>query len=168
MVNRWRPRNEAIFHESEILQEKQYTIGNFRSGQDYVIQVFLKRTTFSENICLQMFDNTMLRLWHSLRRRLGGTMMYSKGETGSGINWSMWSFNRVSKKLFSYTSCICNNIHILAWIFQFFQHFPTLFINWNSRPPDGSSLQLQLGPQQTARVAQDQIQDRTKGQLRIL
>jgi len=38
-IVRWRPRNEGIFHESKILQEKQYTIGNFRSGQDYVIQV---------------------------------------------------------------------------------------------------------------------------------
>ena len=39
MFNRWRTKNEVIFHESELLREKQFEIGNFMSGEDFVIQV---------------------------------------------------------------------------------------------------------------------------------
>jgi len=38
-IVRWKTKNEVFFHESELLREKQFEIGNFRSGEDYVIQV---------------------------------------------------------------------------------------------------------------------------------
>ena len=72
MVNRWRMKNEVIFHESEILREKQYEIGNFRSGQDYVIQVFLKRTTFSDSICLKVFGTTNVQVVALVEEKIGG------------------------------------------------------------------------------------------------
>ena len=79
MLNRWRTKNKAIFHESELLREKQYEIGNFRSGQDYVIQVLKKNKIFQK--IFGNFLELLFRLWLWLRRGLGGiTAMYSNGE----------------------------------------------------------------------------------------
>ena len=57
MANRWRTKNEVIFHESEILRENQYEIANFRSGQTYEIQVFLKKRANH----FKLFQKTFLK-----------------------------------------------------------------------------------------------------------
>ena len=38
---RWKTKMEGSFHNSPLLEERKFKIGNFKSGKDYVIQVFM-------------------------------------------------------------------------------------------------------------------------------